>query len=295
MVQSGQQASPDRNYGTISPSARSLLLLKGLTNIPFAKQAAELMMAPEQYRPDFANRDAGFWARVLHFEMRYWSIDQLMDGVPAKNVLELSSGFSFRGLDRTQREGIHYIDTDLPEVIAAKRTMIQSLQPSLDGPGNLELLPLNALDESQFLEIVDRFPQGELVILNEGLLMYLDAEEKKKLCRIIHRALSERGGYWITADIYLSKKMDGFDLTFRDQEKEFFKQHRIDENKFSTFEAAAEFFRHEGFELDREATTDRSKLSSLKYLLKSTSVFRLLKYRRQGKIQATWRLRPAAR
>ena len=34
----------NRDYNTISPSAKSLLLMKGLTNIPFAKEAAQLLI-----------------------------------------------------------------------------------------------------------------------------------------------------------------------------------------------------------------------------------------------------------
>ena len=182
--------------------------MKGLTNIPFARQAAELILAPEQYKPDLDNRDVGFWARVLHFEMRYWSIDQLLEGLPAKNILELSSGFSFRGLEQSRRNGIHYIDTDLADVINTKKEFITSLQnESGKLEGKLELFPMNALDENQFQEIVKHFPNGEIVVVNEGLLMYLDTKEKEKLCSIIHKILKERGGYWITADIYIKNKL----------------------------------------------------------------------------------------
>lgn len=72
--------------------------MKGYTSIPYAREAAQLLVAPQPYTPDFTNRQPGFWARLLHFESRYWSIDQLMTGLPITNILELSSGFSFRGL-----------------------------------------------------------------------------------------------------------------------------------------------------------------------------------------------------
>src|SRR4051812_34896058 len=111
----------NRNFNTISPSAKSLLLIKGYTNIPFAKQTAELIKYPEKYNPDFAKRDITFWARTLHFEKRYWSIDHLLTDLAIKNILELSSGFSFRGLETAKRKGFHYIDTDLPNVIEMKR------------------------------------------------------------------------------------------------------------------------------------------------------------------------------
>src|SRR5665213_2095041 len=110
----------NRNYNTISPSARTLLLMKGLTDIPFARQAAELMMKPAKYFPDFSNKQFGFWARVAHFENRYLSIGPLLSELPVKNILELSSGFSFRGLELVKEKNVHYIDTDLPEIIEKK-------------------------------------------------------------------------------------------------------------------------------------------------------------------------------
>lgn len=284
----------DRNYESISPSARSLLMMKGLTNIPYAREAAALMTAPLPFNPDFSKMDIGFWARVVHFEMRYWSINQLLESIPINNVLELSSGYSFRGLDMTRRKAIHYIDTDLASIIEAKTSLIQSLRPAPREDSTLELLPLNALDEHQFIEVAGRFPKGELVIVNEGLMMYLDDGEKKKLCSIISRVLQQRGGYWITADVYLKKTIENLDLTFTEREKEFFEQHQIEDNKFESFEAAKQFFSSAGFILDKEAHADRSKPSTLKYMMKSASLVQLLKFRSRGKIQATWRLRPVS-
>src|ERR1700755_3068581 len=102
-----------RNYNTISPSARSLLLLKGHTPIPYAREAAALIQYPEPYEPDFSNRQPGFWLRVMHFEARYQSINSLLaDLLPAPiNILELSSGFSFRGLALAAERPVNYIDT----------------------------------------------------------------------------------------------------------------------------------------------------------------------------------------
>src|ERR1019366_76647 len=129
-----------RDFSTISPSARTLLLLKGLTDIPYARKAAELMMHPDKYEPDF-DKDFGFWARVVHFEYRYSSVNQLLSALPVKNVLELSSGFSFRGLDMVRQKKVHYIDTDLPEVIEMKSQFVAALRddPNEDN-GQLELL-----------------------------------------------------------------------------------------------------------------------------------------------------------
>jgi hypothetical protein len=56
-----------RDYSTISPTARSLLLLKGITHIPFVKEAAQLMLAPQPYEPDLSTKDLSFWVCVFHF------------------------------------------------------------------------------------------------------------------------------------------------------------------------------------------------------------------------------------
>ena len=284
----------NRNFNTISPSAKSLSLMKGYTNIPFARQTAELLCYPEKYNPDFNKKDLTFWARTLHFENRYWSIDQLLADLPYKNIIELSSGFSFRGLETVKQKGFYYIDTDLQDVIAMKKDFIAAfLNDSFKIDGKLELLPLNALDDKQFHEIVNHFPDGEIVIVNEGLLMYLNINEKKRLCSIIYDILKERGGYWITADIYIKNKNDKLNLRFDNKTTEFFEQHRIEDNKFESFEEAETFFRQMGLVIDKEANVERSKLSSMKYFLKSTTIRQIFKMRKVGKIQATWRLKIA--
>ena len=291
---SEEENNSTRNFNSISPSAKSLLLLKGHTNIPFARQTAELLMYPEKYVPDLKNTDLTKWARTLHFENRYWSIDQLIEDLSVKNILELSSGFSFRGLDITGKQKVHYIDTDLPEVIDIKKGFISELQKSASGKeGNLELTPLNVLDENQFNEVVSRFSPGEIIIVNEGLLMYLDIREKERLCKIIHSLLAVRGGYWITADIYTKNKLEKPDLKIDNQTKDFFLKHNIEDNKFGNFEEAEKFFNRMGFIIDRKAEVKGSKLSSLKFFLKSVTIKQLFGIHKGGKMQETWRLRIA--
>ena len=286
--------SVNRNYNTISPSAKSLLFLKGYTNIPFARQTAELIAYPDKFIPDFTNQNQTFWARMVHFENRYWSIDQLLEELPVKNILELSSGFSFRGLEAIIQNDLYYIDTDLPDVVTLKNDIRTILMKEISGTeGELEILPLNALDEKQFHEIVSKFPEGEIVIVNEGLLMYLDTEEKVKLCSNILGILKERGGYWITADAYIKNQKEKINLEIDNKTKEFFEQHHIEDNKFESFEEAKAFFNRMGFIIDREAVANHSKLSSIEYFLKTTTLSQFFRIRKAGKMQATWRLRVA--
>lgn len=285
-----------RNYNTISPSARSLLLLKGLTTIPFARSAAKIAgTGGEQIFDVNRKRDILFWGRLVHFENRYWSIDQLLEGLNIKNILELSSGFSFRGLETVKDKGFHYIDTDLPELIETKKAFLAELQK--EGPpsqSTLETVPLNALDRAAFNELVSHFPPGEIAIVNEGLLMYLGMEEKEQVCSIIRKILQERGGYWLTADIYVKRKIS-YEDRMDGRTKDFFQRHNVEENKFDSFESAEAFFKKQGFEVDKEATFARSKVTALKPLLQQMSFWQKLAYglgiRKVPKIQATWRLK----
>lgn len=282
----------ERNFTTISPSARTLLLMKGYTQLPFASQVAALAMRPQVFVPDFQKKDFMFWARVLHFEARYKSINSLLEDSAVKNILELSSGFSFRGLDMIINKDVHYLDTDLPAIIEEKKALLSELRPNLSGQkGKLELLPLNALDRSAFTNITGHFESGPIAIINEGLLVYLDEEEKRKLCRIIHSILKERGGYWITTDIYLKPPATGPAFKMADDLQPLLDRHNVNDNMFDSLESAEAFFESEGFMVDKEAVTDYPQLDSYNYLIGSASPEILGKMSQSPKLQATWRLK----
>jgi O-methyltransferase involved in polyketide biosynthesis len=150
--------------------------------------------------------------------------------------------------------------------------------------GKLELLPLNVLDEDNFHEIVGHLPQGEVAIVNEGLLCYLENKEKEKLCSIIHDILLERGGYWITADIGLKNKESKLGLKFNDKIKEFNEQQKTEDKSFGSFEEAEEFFKDMGFVIDKEARVKYSEMSSFKYMVKSMTLRHLFKVKSAGRI-----------
>jgi O-methyltransferase involved in polyketide biosynthesis len=281
-----------RDYSSISPSAKSLLLMKGYTNIPYAKEMAELIQGPEPFDLNFDDKDFWFWIRVMHFESRYWSIDQLLKQTDSNNILELSSGYSLRGLEMCTREAIHYIDTDLPEVIATKQQIISNQLSHKNLVGKLELLPLNAMDTVAFNSVVNRFANGPVTIVNEGLLMYLDQEEKKQLCQTIYDLLKERGGCWITADVYIKRSAEvqqAFPHT--KGEAAFFEQHNIENNKFDSYEAAEIFFKEQGFEIVKEAEPNFKELSVLPHLLNTMPPEVRNSKTPPPKIQATWMLK----
>lgn len=282
-----------KDFTSISPSAKSLLLMKSYTNIPFAKDTGALMQGPEAFGLNFDDKDFWFWIRVMHFENRYWSIDQLLRQTSSKNILELSSGYSLRCLDLCLKHAnIHCIDTDLPEVVATKQKLIAQLEADKGIKGKFELLPLNTMDEQEFHKVVSRFDDGELTIINEGLLMYLNHDEKKQLCQTIHAILKQKGGCWITADVYVKRSPEmQASLPQSPKEAAFFEQHHIEDNKFDSYEAAQTFFSEQGFELVQEAIPNYKALSVMPYLLKALPEHVRNSKEPPPKIQATWMLK----
>lgn len=281
-----------RDYSTISPSAKSLLLTKGLTDIPYITAATKLVWDKETLT-EFAHKatDNHFLRRLIHFEERYKSLDSILNQFECNNFLEISSGFSFRGLHYcAMREGINYIDTDLPEVINTKSRLTHELitLEKIELKSNLITSAMNALDEVSFENTVDQLPKGPLALLNEGLLMYLNTDEKTRLCHIIRRVLKERGGYWLTADIYIKRDKKLYDGT--DQISRFLAAHNVEENKFESFEQAGQFFNDNGLKLYKKAAINWETLSSLRYL-PAHAVNELKNLAAQyGRIRETWAL-----
>lgn len=282
-----------RNYASISPSALSLLKMKGHTALPFAKEASELL---ERHGvatlPEGTNDNLYYWMRIFHFESRYASINQLLNEIQPANVLEISSGYSFRGLDYCMHRDAHYIDTDLPDVIELKKSLQEDMLPcGTTMKGKLETIALNALDEDAFAAVVSRFEGQPFTIVNEGLLMYLTEEEKIKLCSIIHKHLAANGGSWITADVYIrSEETSVRNLKMSREEQVFFSRHRIDENKFESEAAAEQFFKDQGFVVVKEARVDPFTLSSIDQLIAHVPEEVKRENKPMPKIQSTWLL-----
>jgi O-methyltransferase involved in polyketide biosynthesis len=243
-----------RDFSTISPSAHSLLVMRAQTGLPFARPAAELLLGADGVAAEIERLSAiaGAELRMRHFAERYRSTDAALAESGATRILEIAGGMSFRGLALAQRQAVSYVDTDLPAMIEAKARIVAALAP---GPlvGELRLEPLDALDPGAFAAAVALLPPGDIAIVNEGLLMYLDPDEKRRLAGNVHAALAARGGRWITADIYLRGVRDpriGQDDRLRD----FLAAHRVEEQKFESRAAAEAFFTETGFVVQRRHT-----------------------------------------
>lgn len=241
-----------RDYSTISPSARAVLALRALSpELPFVREAAELVLGKDALAAEHARLQGlvGWQMRLWHFVERYQSLDRLLAASGITNVVELAAGLSLRSLALARQQAVTYLDTDLPEMIETKRSLVEQLAV---GPlvGDVKLRAMNALADGELAAAVDELPAGPVAILNEGLLMYLDDAEKRRLAAAIHGVLARRGGVWITADIYLP--MPGAAPIGQDDKlRHFLTTHRVEENKFASFAAAEQLFTDAGFAVTR--------------------------------------------
>ena len=282
--------SKERDFSSISTSAMALMQFKAYTQIPFAKQTAKFLQMDDRNKETIKN-DFGFWASVVHFENRYNSINELTQEVLNQNILELSSGFNFRGLELTNKNSdIHYIDTDLPEIISLKKDIASSFK-TVSLKGKLDYDILNALDEKQFESIVKYFDKQQLTIINEGLMIYFSKEEKIRLCKIIRSQLEKTGGFWVTSDIYLNHNPGQIGSDKDKKWSKYFSKQNVYGQMFESFAQAEEFFYTNGFVLDKEFIPDYSKLSSFTKLIQMASTDQLEMLEKAGKVQATWRLK----
>ena len=160
----------------VTDTAKELITFKAATTtIPYAKEIAKYFSIDNPLNSDF-----GFWASVLHFEMRYLSLDFFLEKSVSSAVLELSAGYSLRGLEYTSKNPDRiYFDTDLRTVMNEKMEMLKRL--NIPVPGNFKFQESDVLNPGSILT-----KDQDLLIINEGLLMYFDREKQSQILKNIH-------------------------------------------------------------------------------------------------------------
>jgi O-methyltransferase involved in polyketide biosynthesis len=191
----------------ISVTAKLAAYYRQFSDIPFASDVARRIGADAAFeqilREHGLQRDTlTFYAPM--FEARYKSITQLVLQSDAPQVLELASGYSLRGLDLSRSGTIRYVETDLPDVIAAKLELLEGIRQNhgLRTSSQHVVTTANALDLEQVREAATVFDKPQpLTVLCEGLLMYLTKEEVEQLATHVRQLLHDfAGGCWITPD-----------------------------------------------------------------------------------------------
>jgi len=193
-------------YAKIGVTAKLAAYMRRFSDIPFAEDVAQALQAREAF--DRLLTDSGMqpddllWYAPI-FEVRYKSIAAAIRASGIRQVMELASGVSLRGLGMAQDASMSYVETDLADITMEKVALVADLRRRHDLPdyGNHFLAVANALDPAQLRAAVKGFEHDKpLAIVNEGLFQYLSIEEMETVARNVRALLVEFGGVWITPD-----------------------------------------------------------------------------------------------
>ena len=190
------------DHNKISPTAKITAYWRSLTDIPHAKEIAKAVNAERTAREMLGERivKMGSLSPSI-FEARYKSINYALRKAGINNVMELACGLSPRGLEVVSNGGI-YVGTDLPEMHAESSPIIRTIAERYRIPINhLHLQATNVLNQRELESAALHFNGGQFAVCNEGLLMYLDSEEKTKMAYHLRQILRDSGGCWITTDM----------------------------------------------------------------------------------------------
>lgn len=197
------------NFDSIGMTARFVAYWRQYTDIPFAKDVAARIGANEAIetflRDNHVAPDEVSWYAPL-FEVRYKSIMEAIRRKGIRQVLELASGLSLRGLVMARDPAVTYIETDLEGMTTEKAALVSGLRQkySLADYGNFSLHAANALDVQQLVSAAGRFRgDGPVAVVSEGLFPYLTMGEMKTVALNVKSILVHYGGVWITPDFLM--------------------------------------------------------------------------------------------
>ncbi len=191
----------------ISPTAKMVAYWRQFSDVPFAQDVARLVRADEVFE-DFLKHTSTSSEHTAWFapmiEARYKSMVQAIRQKNIKQVLELASGVSLRGLAMTMDPEMIYVETDLPGMSEEKIAVVRQIREQQNIPerSNLFFREVNVLERKQMEEAVEPFFESRpIAVIHEGLFQYLSLEEKKIAATHIHLILKRFGGVWMTPDL----------------------------------------------------------------------------------------------
>ncbi|RJQ15595.1 hypothetical protein C4573_05545 [Candidatus Woesearchaeota archaeon] len=243
----------DDAYEKIVPTAWLVAYRRKFSDIPFAK---EIFDALDRLRAErfFEITDEMLVPEMApQYEARYKLIDRCIHAQDSQQILELAAGFAGRGMDMAQNSRVTYVEFDLPRVMQDKEKIAGEL---LKGAiqGKLYFEAGNALDYDSLYRAAKHFEKKPITVINEGLLRYLNFEEKTAVAQNVHKLLEIYGGVWITSDITLKKILNVDEKT---------KAHNktiagitgitVDKNRFEDENHAMAFFENLGYSIERHS------------------------------------------
>ena len=257
------EINPSKNksgYEKISPTAWGVAYHRVLSDIKYAKeifdQLEKLQKTTDPIEIEYMERTKS--SKITpQLEARYMLINRLYNENKTNQILEIASGLSPRGLEMTDGDpSLTYIEVDIPSMAECKRCLLEKLFKSnvINPRPNLYIENGDALDKESLMAVTERFKNEPITIINEGLLRYMNFEQKAIVAKNVKVLLEKFCGFWITSDITLARILDqkDEDRINRGMVKAM-SGIDVDKNVFESVEAAVEFFESFGFTVEKHS------------------------------------------
>jgi O-methyltransferase involved in polyketide biosynthesis len=258
---SNNNREQNESYERISPTAWLTAYQRTLSDIPLSqeifRELEEAIKQTQYAAEDSRVRELRHPGTGFIWESRFKIVNLLVKRQHVDQIFEIASGYSPRGISMAKDSSIEYVEIDLPGVIKEKRRIVEKLftQSELPVEPNLHLEEGNALDIKDLLTATRFFEAKPIAVVNEGLLPYLNHEEKATLAKNVHQLLECFGGVWITPDISTQTQVALFKERIKNRAARIEHITGIDimKNRFETEEAARSFFENLGFTVEQHS------------------------------------------
>lgn len=139
------------------------------------KKSAEIVKQIDYDFSDFQDNPKNYIGVLARAKIMDREIRKFIAKYPSCHIVSIGSGLDTR-FDRLDNGKIHWYDVDFPEVIEVRKKFFEENE-------RVKFIPKSALDSSWVKEINTK---GEkLLIISEGVIMYLHPEEVKSLLNIL--------------------------------------------------------------------------------------------------------------
>lgn len=236
----------------ISPTAWTIAFRRTFTDIPYSLEIFNEVESILDEQGTVISDEFRSYAAAPQIEARYKLVNRLLKNNNAQQILEIAAGFSPRGLEMTDNDIISYVEVDLPFIMSDMKNIVDKIGTRK----NLYLEDGSALDLQSLKNAAKHFDENKPIsVVHEGLLRYLNFDEKAVVARNISYLLKEFGGVWITPDITLktviAKENQISNKAVRKVEKTIGMD--FSKNAFESIEEAKEFFESQGFFVEKHS------------------------------------------